>query len=726
MTPVSTSVLLKKVLSSESFRNSGRSSKLLRFIFERAATGDADGLKEYSLGAEALGRGPSFDPRVDSIVRVEVSRLRNRLEHYYATEGQEDPLRIVLPKGGYIPRWEAREASAGASTASMRPQLRRVWLASTAVAIAVLAAMWIWLSGGSARRGEEPLQVFDVRLLEGAQVGGGTVGTHVVLSPDGTRVVFVAWGTDGVSRLFTRRLSETEAVELPGTEGAQSPLFSPDAAWVAFISTRDRKLKKTPVTGGSPIDLATATDVLGASWGDNNEIIAKLDATPLLWKVPADGTAPTPLSHLRLPRDADPRMWMQVLPGSRSLIVTIARQRGFDAAEIAVLSLSDGSLKTLVRGGTFGRYVASGHLVYINQGTLYAVPFSIDRLELQGSPRPVLRGIDYNPLFGYAQFDFSRTGLLAYRRSASDGPFEIHWIERSRHERAVHRQGRYSWPRISPNGSTLALVRQESAGSSLWMESLSAAQSLPVTAGDEIVTSPVWAPDGKHLVFWSAGSGIMLAPADGTSKPRVLLRDNGVLAPWSFQPDGGRLAYQLRSREGAQFDLWTVPVEQSATGLQTGTPEPFLATPAIEVFPTFSPDGKWMAYLSNRSGAFELYARPFPNSGTGEIQLSRGGAMVFRWPVKADEIFYRTPNQKIMVLKVRTGAGKLDFSEPKLWSEVELADTGVFPNFEVTPDGRRVAALLKAGNEAAANVSHVTIAVNFSTELRRRLAVSER
>jgi Tol biopolymer transport system component len=240
------------------------------------------------------------------------------------------------------------------------------------------------------------------------------------------------------------------------------------------------------------------------------------------------------------------------------------------------------------------------------------------------------------------------------------------------------------------------------------------------------VTSPVWTPDGKHVVYWSARSGIMLVAAEPEGRPRSLLNDKGVLAPWSFQSDGGRLAYQVRSPEGNHFDLWTVPLEQSARGLQAGTPEPFLTTPAIEVFPTFSPDGKWMAYLSNRSGAFELYIRPFPNRQAREIQLSHGGAMAFRWPAKGQEIFYRTPKQKIMSLRIRTSGGGVDVEPPKLWSDLELADTGVLPNFEVTPEGRRVAAFLTPGRDTGANRSQVTFAVNFFEELRRRLEVPDR
>jgi hypothetical protein len=205
------------------------------------------------------------------------------------------------------------------------------------------------------------------------------------------------------------------------------------------------------------------------------------------------------------------------------------QQHGFDAAEIAVVSLADGIVKTLVHGGTFGRYLASGHLVYVNQGTLYAAPFNLRRLELEASPKPVLSGIDYNRLFGYAQFDFSRTGLLVYRRSASEGPFEVVSLERGRVERALPRLGRYAWLRLSPDGNRLAVVRQESGGSSLVIESARPVQSVPIASGDAIISSPVWTPDGARLVFASGGNGLMEARADGTSRPHLILENKGVL-----------------------------------------------------------------------------------------------------------------------------------------------------------------------------------------------------
>lgn len=715
--PSSPQALLEKVLSSSGFRSSGRSSKLLRFLVENVITGKSDELKEYSIGADALGRGPSFDPRIDSIVRVEISRLRNRLDQYYLTEGRDDTQVIVLPKGSYVPRWEPHPAD------DVHVIARRSWFLAPKVIWAVLgatalAALGLWHWTGAPAQPVAPVHMFDVTLLERAQVGGGTIGTHIVLSPDGARVVFIGWEKQGVSRLFTRRLRELDAVELPGTEGAHAPFFSPDGTWVGFISTRDRKLKKIAVAGGAPIDLADATDILGATWSDKNEIVARLDATRRIWRIPADGGTPRTLA-LQLPPDTDPRIWPQALPGGESILVTVARQqRGFDAADIGIVSLSDGSFKTLVHGGTFGRYLKSGHLVYINQGTLYASPFELEGLKLRASPKPVLRGIDYNRVFGYAQYDFSQTGLLVFRRSASDGPFEIASIQPGQPDRTLLSPGRYSWPRISPDGVTLAVVRQESGGSGLWVQRPQPTPSVPITAGDALIASPVWSPDGSRLVFAAGGNGLMEAPADGSSKPRLLLPYKGVIVPWSFHPGGRRLAYQSRSAESAQFDLWTLALD----GHVAGTPEPFLTTPAIEVFPTFSPDGEWLAYLSNRTGVFELYVRQFAPRGSREIQISQSGAMAFSWPGKGKEIFYRTPGQRILSCHCRGKADSFECAPPRQWSEAQLADSGVFPNFDITPDGTRGVALLQPNRDVHTDTRQATFVIGFFDELRRQLA----
>jgi hypothetical protein len=227
---------LARVLSSDGFRRAERSSALLRYIVEQTVNGRADRLKEYTLGAEALGRGDSFDPRTDPIVRAEASRLRARLERYYETEGANDPLILLLPKGTYVPSFSLRPLPEGAAAAEPEPPAegtppRRPRLTPTAlvltsglVVIAAVATFW-WGRSSAPATAPRPFLLLDVDLRSEGVIGS-EVGADMALSPDGTRLVFVTRDAGGLTRLNTRRLDRPDAVRLPDTEGARSPFIS--------------------------------------------------------------------------------------------------------------------------------------------------------------------------------------------------------------------------------------------------------------------------------------------------------------------------------------------------------------------------------------------------------------------------------------------------------------------------------------------------------------------
>jgi serine/threonine-protein kinase len=253
---------------------------------------------------------------------------------------------------------------------------------------------------------DRPLVRLDVDL--GPDVSLGSVaGADAILSPDGTRLVYASH-----NRLFTRRLDQPEATDLPGTEGAQSPFFSPDGQWVAFFT--GGKLKKVSVAGGAAIVLCNASLGTGGSWGEDGTIIAALNQSGGLSRIPADGGSPTPLTELDRERGEVTHRWPQILPGGKTVLFTAHRRTnsGFDEASNEVMSLGDRHKKTLMRGGTYGRYVLSGHLLYVNRGTLFAVPFDLGALEVRGAPTLVLNQVAYRSINGDAGFEASQTGTL--------------------------------------------------------------------------------------------------------------------------------------------------------------------------------------------------------------------------------------------------------------------------------------------------------------------------
>lgn len=713
---------LQRVLSSKTFANAERSSKLLRFLVESTLKGQADRLKEYTLGTEALGRGESFDPRIDSIARVEVSRLRSRLEQYYSTEGREDPVSIVLPRGTYVPAIESRPIRPDLklpAPALERPNRRPLtWFASGGIAAACLIALILWVPRRSERGAAKPLMQFDVRLAPGP-AADTAIGADIALSPDGTSLVFRKYLGSGHILLALRRLEQRAATDLPGTEEARGPFFSPDGQWLAFWSAG--KLKKVPVSGGSPITICDAIDLLGGSWGEDDNIVATLDSSPRLWRVSANGGKPTPI--LDLTKEGAVPRWPQILPGAKEVLFTSMGGLGPDGGSIEVFSFGNGARKALMRGGTFGRYLGSGALAYVNQGTLYTTGFDLKHLEVRGSAVAQLQDVSYSSTWGYAQLDVSRDGTLAYRRDPGGGQVMLQWLDaKGNLARLLEKPGRYQFPRISPDNQSLAFTITDSGNSNIFEARPDSNQLKPVTFGDGMHLCPVWSPDGRSIIYEGA-NGIWSVSADGTSKPLRLTESGNRQLPWSISPDGSRLAF-IEISPITGFDLWTVALQPGEDGLEAGKPEPFLVTPDFEIYPAFSPDGKWIAYGSNKSGKWEVYARAFPD-GHSDIRVSVDGGRVAYWPRNAQAIFYRTDDQKIMMVPYKIDGNSLRLRQPRNWSDKTLASIGVLPNFDIASDGSRAAVLLPAVSQPEGAVNEVTFLLNFADTVHVRTAARE-
>jgi len=541
---------------------------------------------------------------------------------------------------------------------------------------------------------------------------GSEVGTDVIVSPDGARIVFVSRGADGVPRLRTRRLDQAALSDLPGTEGARSPFFSPDGEWVAFEAAGS--LKKTAVGGGSPIVLREASNLLGGSWGDDGAIYAALNFGQL-WRVSSASGEARLIADLA-PESKDPR-WPQVLPGSKHLLFTAVGRPGPNGATIEALSLIDGTRKTLVPRGTFGRYLPGGYLTYVNQGTLFALRVDLERMQaLPDAPVPVVKDVAYSWTFGFAQLDIAHNGTLIYRRSAARGELAGAWIDSSgATETVMASPSEYALPSLSPDGRRIAVARVENGTPSLWIFDRVRNHIDRVSASPDSY-GPTWTRDSRMLIVGGL-SGMRWLTVDG-ARSGSLTNGGAAQVPWSLSPDGTRLAYH-ESSPSTGFDLWTVPVRESADGLTAGEPEVFLHTPAFETYPAFSPDGRWIAYGSGAFGTWEVYVRSFPDNGARPVQVSRGGGRIPRWLPNRRELFYRTDDQQIMVSSYEVKNGLFVAGPPRPWSTLRLAETGVLSNFDIDADGRRIFALVPARPEEEQHVNHVTVQLNFLDQLHQ-------
>ena len=393
----------------------------------------------------------------------------------------------------------------------------------------------------------------------------------------------------------------------------------------------------------------------------------------------------------------------------------------FNEAGIAVVSLKDHRRRTLFEhAGMYPRYLPSGHLVYVTKGSLFAVPFDLDRLEVRGAATQ-LEDVSSDTPRGSAQIDFSRSGILAYRTGGTELLSTPQWLDGAgKTESLGIEPASYSYPRWSPDGRQLAYIANQGASSDLWIYEWQRGNKTRLSNGTSVNAYPVWSSDGRFVVFQSAG-GMFWNRADGAGKPQPLTQSKTFQLPTSFSPDGTRLVFSELTPEGGA-EIRTVPVESGSGQLRAGKPQFFLKTSTAMTFAAFSPDGQWVAYADAPSGSYDVYVRAFPDKGA-KVQISNAGGTMPVWSRNGHELFYRTEDQRIMVVNYTVKGESFVAEKPRVWFGKQLANLGLAPNFDLAPDGKRFVVLMPAERpEPRETRSHVTLVVNFFDEVRRRVA----
>jgi serine/threonine-protein kinase len=546
-------------------------------------------------------------------------------------------------------------------------------------------------------------------------------GPAAILSPDGRLLAFVAsQGADERPRLHLRRLDQLDAAPLSGTEGARDPFFSPDGEWIAFFA--DGKLKKVSVTGGAAVTLCDAADDRGGTWAEDGTIFFAPRGAAGLSLVSSAGGTPQTLTTPDPASQEVTHRWPQALPRGKAVLYTAGIGFGdYEDASLVVHTLEGDTKKVLHRGGYHGRYIPSGHLVFIHEGTLFAASFDLDRLELTGQPVPALDSVTTNPTNGGAQFAFSRDGTLAYQRG-EDLVVPIQWMNREgRLQPLPAAPGAYNNIHFSPDGQWLALDIIEGKNRDVWVyewarDTLS---RLMFDPGEDL--APVWSPDGRRIAFSSARAdqatqNLYWQRADGTGEAERLTESKNTQSPSSWHPSGKLLALQETNPQ-TSFDILILPLEgDEASGWKPGKPTVFLNGPFGEIQAAFSPDGRWLAYSSNESGRDEVYVRSFPGPG-GKWQVSTAGGRWTTWSRSRRELLYRDEDGRIMVARYTVEGDLFRAGKPRVWSPRLVPVRELGRTFDLHPDGERVAVLKTSGNEARRD--HVTMIQNFFDELRR-------
>jgi serine/threonine-protein kinase len=612
---------------------------------------------------------------------------------------------------------------AGPATASSQPEAHRFWMPWALGGTAVLALILGGLLWRATRPLERPLLRFSADM--GPEAFAAEDRITSAISADGTRLAYsVRPANGGTVLLATRLMDQSKPTVLSGTENATDPFFSPDGQWIGFFA--DQHLKKVSIQGGAPETLGDVPTALrGADWGEDGNIVFGIAGLSGLARIPASGGTPQGLTSP--PKEGEiTHRWPQILPGGQTILLTgHTRNTEFEDANIEVLFLKTGQLKVVQRGGYFGRYLPSGHLIFVHQGTLYAVPFDLGRYETRGMPVPILQDVSANSFMGGAQLTYSRTGTVVYLSGKSSEALSalLSLDSSGKTEPLVSVAGLRS-PRFSPDGKRLAF----SSNGNIWVADLARGSTTRLTLSQNGSDScPVWTPDGNHVVYAPAlGGGIWWVRSDGSGEPQQLYElKTGTAIPGSFSPDGRYLAFH-QDASGTGRDLWTLPLDTTDPDHpKAGKPELFLATKGSDMEPAFSPDGRWLAYTSSQAGALNVFVRPFPEGAKtgGQAQISTGPGRYATWSRTAREIFYATADGHIMVVAYTVNGRSFEAGKPREWTGTPILTSGPYQWYDLAPDGKHIAAFAaREADKGEMKVDlHLTFLLNFFDELKRRV-----
>ena len=596
-----------------------------------------------------------------------------------------------------------------------------VWQQPMAVAIvaAAIAGLAVW----AVTRPEPPpaskLVRFAIVAPETAPFEFGGFYTDLAITSDGTQIVYQTRPPGGELQLYLRPIDQLAGVLLRGTERGVAPFASPDGEWVGFVlGPSNRTLQKVSIVGGPPVTLAEFPAVIvGATWRADDQIIVGA-VNGGLFRVSGGGGEPEVLTTLDADQGEVSHAWPAVIPDRQAVLFSVLAT---DASQLAVLALDTGEVTRLGLAGSSPQYVSTGHLVYaVPDGSLRAVPFDADSLDVTGTPVPLVEGVMVKRTSGAANFSVSDDGSLVYvpGAAAEAGTFLV-WVDRNGSEEPINApRARYQAPRISPEGRRVAVTIADQANDDIWVIETDRGTRTRLTTHPERDIHPLWTLDGQRITFSSNRGGPIRAlfqmPADGSGTAEQLTTEptsNQGATSWSS--DGSILAFY----HAASYDVFTMTMGEE--------PVAFLASPFDERGAIFSPDDAWLAYSSNETGREEVYVTPYPGPG-GKTPISTQGGRSPRWSADGRELFYRNGDD-MMVVAVEAGP-TFQARVPQLLFtghfEQEIPGEGA-PNYDVSADGQQFLMLSETGGEDDVDASppQITVAINWFEELKARVPI---
>ena len=656
--------------------------------------------------AKILEGEPNWDvlpPTLPSTIRFLMSRCLQkkpgrRLQHI-------DGARILIE--------EALSGATSASALGLPAASPPGWKRVMTVGLIALAAITTGISIWSVMKPVSPLlrpeSITEFAILPPPDIPlTNSPVLELAISPDGRHIVYRA-GSEGTIQLYLRTLGNQEAQAIPGTEGADlAPFFSPDGETIAFVAAGT--LKRVGVTGGGPMTLGDAPTFRGGSWGPEDTIVFTASTGPGvgLYLISASGGEPKPLAIPDPDKGEFRFLGPQILPGGETVLFQNGPESGSDTW---VVSLETGEKRIVLEGTRAARYATTGHLVYEapRTGTLMAVPFDLEKLEVTGDPVSILEDVrHYNYPSATVDYGFSENGTLIYIPRQTTTEHELVWVDRQGTESLVTDEKRnYVGPRISPDGKQVAVVIFGENEQNIWIYDLDGDSFRRLTF-EGYNGTPTWSPDGEWIVYQSRrqdGRALYRQVADGSGSPQQITEKSaGSQMANSWSPDGRVLAF-------SQQGIWMIQMEGE------GKPQIFVDGSFLK----FSPDGKWVAYIQAERGQTQIYVSPYSEPEVKWLVSGEEGGAEPVWAPDGSELFYRS-GDKMMVVSVQTEP-TLSSGRPRVLFEGTYFSSSISPGFQyydISPDGQRFLMI----KEVEAGQAQINVVLNWFEELKRLVPVN--
>jgi Tol biopolymer transport system component len=642
---------------------------------------------------------PMSPPALDHVVKKSLAK------------DPEDRWQNAADLGGEL-KWIAESGSqAGAAVAAVPRRSGRAWIPWALAGLLLAATLYL---GNEVRRlrtggGAEAVHSFidppektEFRLT-------GDDSAPIAISPDGSRVVFGAGG-----KLWVRSLSEGTAAPLAATEGGRFPFWSPDSRSIGFFS--DGKLKVMEASGGPVQTICDAPNPRGGAWGRSGVIAFAPDISTGISRVAATGGIPSPLTVLTDRKKHTTNRWPHFLPDGKHVLYLAANHANPRSEQngIYVVSLDGGAPRRLLSSSDTAQY-ASGVLLSVQDTSLMAIPFDRGRIAVTGPAVRIADDVNLDTGVWRGTFTVSETGVLAYLIAQEGGGGRLTWVDFSGRKLATigEKSSAYS-PELSPDGRRASVVMGD-PNNDVWVHELSRGVRTRLTTEIQAQVAPVWSPDGSRIVFVQGLKEgreefvMSIIAADGAGEMRDVYKSKDRFEVSDWSPDGRHVLVD-RGNIGAT-DLWAFPIDDP------GKAFPLVRSPFLEHGGQFSPDGRWVAYVSRHSGRDEVYVTPFPGAGT-RWQVSGSGGTQPRWSPDGREIYFLSAASDLMAAAVDAGGSRFEVGDVRPLFRVNMfagPRHGLY-GYDVSPDGKRF--LVNDAGEASA--PRVALVTNWTAALAKR------